>query len=307
MTTLQGVPMKDKINLNYNSKISSQTGYQIVEFPKNSLDFELEILNLLTQTDFLSKKNRSTVQIKDLHNLINENDQRVDQYLLNNVSKSFYSTNLEFREKYLCLIKFLAQDLFNFDFLFQETPNIRFHFPVPLIDKYRNKDGLYLGHHCDSMLGHPLEEINCWLPLSECWGSATLQLMDLFNSISVLDDFAKFFDYDHEIFHRQGRDLFYEALANTPRLSDKTISKTLPINMSYGELLIFDSRCIHSPAENKESITRVSIDFRIIPVELYNNLKVDYISMGRSGRKYCKGDVFSSSTAQELLHGTINF
>ncbi len=85
MTTLQGVPMKDKINLNYNSKISSQTGYQIVEFPKNSLDFELAYAD-----GFSFKKNRSTVQIKDLHNLINENNQRVDQHLLNNVSKSFY-------------------------------------------------------------------------------------------------------------------------------------------------------------------------------------------------------------------------
>ena len=295
--------MYDVINFYYNSKINSQTGYEIVEFPKNSFDFESEIVKLLSEKGFIPKnKDMSTIQIKDLHNFIDKKNQRVDQHLLNNVSKSFYTTNPEFGEKYLRLLKFFAQEFFEFDFLFQNIPNIRFHFPVPLIKKYKYKDGSFLGHHCDSMLGHPMGELNCWLPLSSCWGSASLQLMNLLDSISILDNFAKTFDYHHETYHNKGRDLFYEALTNNPRLLDKILSKTLPINLKFGELLIFDSRCIHSPAVNKENITRVSIDFRIIPVETYNNLKVEYVSMGRSGRKFCKGDVFSNFSVQELLH-----
>ena len=43
-----------------------------------------------------------------------------------------------------------------------------------------------------------------------------------------------------------------------------------PMEMSYGEYYIFDgNRCVHGNKENKTNKTRVSFDFRIVPLDRY--------------------------------------
>ena len=44
-------------------------------------------------------------------------------------------------------MKHIGREFFEFDFIFQETPTIRFHFPVPYTDLYRTKDGVHLEYH----------------------------------------------------------------------------------------------------------------------------------------------------------------
>ena len=74
----------------------------------------------------------------------------------------------------------------------------------------------------------------------------------------------------------------------------------VPVPMDYGEVIFFDPRCVHGTAENSESETRVSLDFRLIPLDAYDKLDRVYKSQGRSGRTFTRGDVYSSKSAREL-------
>ena len=42
-----------------------------------------------------------------------------------------------------------------------------------------------------------------------------------------------------------------------------------PININFGNFLIFDSGLKHGNILNKEEITRISFDFRVIPMSLF--------------------------------------
>ena len=64
-----------------------------------------------------------------------------------------------------------------------------------------------------------------------------------------------------------------------------------PINLIYGEYVIFDSGLEHGNKINKEDLTRISFDFRVIPISLYNkdneNLSFD------QKKKFTLGDYYS--------------
>jgi len=227
--------------------------------------------------------------------------QAPDEYGLNEMTKLLYDTDEVFKRTYLEVIKYLTREVFPFEFLYQETPTMRFHFPVPFMDSYRDKSGNYLGHHNDGMLGHSFEEINCWLPLTKSSGTAALQIAGLAESIDLLKDFCRDFGYDAERFYEHGRVKFVQKLFDDEEFKRKAIEVTKPFEMEYGQLLIFDSRCIHATAENIEKKTRISADFRLIPLNRYEQLDCVYASRGRSKRKFVRGDVFSRLSSADLL------
>ena len=272
-------------------------GLEVISFDTDALDFAAEVRRLLVEKGFT----RTEPDLVQLHKVVPEDDQRADKHLLNNVTKAFYETSAVFRDCYLGLIAQLASSTFTEDFLFQETPTIRFHFPAPLPDQYRDRTGRYLGHHNDGMLGHSHDEINCWLPLTDCRGSAALEMAGFETSISALKEFYRWINSDAEAYYRKGRGLFFEMMTSDESYGTRVIEACQPLPMKYGELLVFDSRCLHAPAENVGDETRISFDFRIIPLARYERRTHEYRSAGRSGRSFSRGDIYSSKSGREIL------
>ena len=271
-------------------------GTRKVGFPAASMDLAEELGRLLVEKGFVASRS----SLEELHRFVNPEDQQVDEHGLNNVTKSFYQTSPNFLDRFRQVVVHAAMEVFDFDFLFQATPTVRFHFQGPMPDAYRSPEGDYLGQHNDGMLGHSHEEINIWLPLTSCSASAALQLAELPESIALLKEFAAEFGADHDTYHRAGRKLFVERMMRDLDFRARAVSACKPRPMRYGEMLVFDSRSLHATAENREPMTRISIDFRIIPVDRYDAIKMVYRSQGRSGRNFTRGDVFESRSGREL-------
>ena len=269
-------------------------GLKKVSYPVPAIDFRAEINNLLIQKGFVDR----IVPLEELHLHLRPEDRVATAF--NNVTEAFYETNDQFRQIYFSLMKYIAQEIFDFDFIFQATPTIRFHFPGPYEDMYRSKDGKYLGYHVDGMNGHPMEEINCWLPATSCYESNALQIASLEDGIRILNLLLDDINYNEEIYLKSGFDLNYMKLNSDPEYLRLAVNSCKPLSMKYGELLVFDPRCVHSTAENQEKHTRVSLDFRLIPVEAYDKLTREYKSQGRSGRMFARGDIFYQSSVREL-------
>lgn len=259
-------------------------------YPLENLYLRSEMIMLLIEKGFI----KEPVSLENLHIHIAKEDQIANEYDgLNTVSKSFYETSEVYQEIYFKLVKYIARNILEFDFIFQTTPTIGFHFPNSFSGvRYKAPEGTLMTHHNDAMLGHPFEEINCWLPLTECYGSNSLQLATLNESNSLLKDFCQEFDFDADIYHTQGRERFFEKLIADGDFKKRVLDSVSPVKTVPGEVILFDSRCIHTTAENVENITRISMEFRLIPLHIYEAMTRTYKSAGRSGRLFVRGDVF---------------
>ncbi|MEH2079515.1 MAG: hypothetical protein V7K89_05730 [Nostoc sp.] len=167
------------------------------------------------------------------------------------------------------LVKYIAQEVLGFDVVFESSPPLRFHFPVPLPDRFKSSRGNHLTHHTDTLFGDYFEQINCWLPLTDCYGSSGLQMTSFLESILILDKFAETLGYDFAAF-RNSRQQFFDLFNTDEALQDILLQNCTGINSKFGEVIMFDPRVIHGTAENIEGITRVSIDFRLLPLNAYN-------------------------------------
>lgn len=283
-----------KIDLSKPSVLND--GFRKVSYPTEMFDLGSEITNLLIEKGFISE----AVPLEALHKYLKPEDMVPDDLDLNPVTKQFYDTSERFRDIYFGLIKHISEKFFDYDFIFQEVPTIRFHPPVRFSEIRRSNTGLLLNYHTDSVLGHPLQEINCWLPVTKCYGNNALQVSSLENGIDALSQLSKEFDFDEEVFHTQGREYMVSKMQTDDDYIKFIVDACQPVNMEYGEVIFFDPRCMHGTAENNESDTRISLDFRLIPLEAYNNLSRAYKSQGRSGRTFTRGDVYFSCSAKEL-------
>lgn len=274
-------------------------GLQINSYPTELFNFQEEILTLLIEKNYIKSK----VPLEDLHHHIPLEQQTPDGYIINKVISSFYDTGPSFQKSYFKFVKYIAEKVVKKDVIFQTTPTIRFHFPLTsgnqLETKYRAPNGKAILHHIDSMQGHPFEEINCWVPLSKCYGSNALQIGSLKDSIKILSMFKEY-DYNLDVYYKQGKSLFLNKMLSDPEFLEFVLQNTKPLAMEYGEVLLFDSRCVHGPDENFTDHTRVSLDFRMIPCEAYANFTRTYQSVGRTARKFERGDVFYEKSISEL-------
>lgn len=116
-------------------------------------------------------------------------------------------------------VRWLQQTQFHVSLIYQRKPTLRTQLP----------NNLSVGtFHRDSEYGHPPEEWNIFVPLTDCRESATIHL------------------------------------ESAP---DK--GNYQPVNLAYGECLIFDSALRHGNVLNTTGRTRVSFDFRLILAHEY--------------------------------------
>ena len=201
--------------------------------------------------------------------------------------------NPSVREAYLRLVRFLARDVLRFDVVFEANPFLRFHVPAPMPLRYRGNDGRLLAHHNDILVGDSYDQINCWLPLTRCRGTAAFHMSTLERSQSLLLRFAADRGLDATTFVGS-RALFYERLAMDRAFRDEVVASCLPIEIDYGEVVVFDSRVLHATTENTEDLTRISIDFRLAPVPAYERRAT------AGGTAPLKGAFYDERTAFEI-------
>tara|TARA_Y100000590_G_scaffold380390_1_gene448720 strand:+ start:5606 stop:6319 length:714 start_codon:yes stop_codon:yes gene_type:complete len=65
-----------------------------------------------------------------------------------------------------------------------------------------------------------------------------------------------------------------------------------PMNLNYGQYILFDSGLLHGNRTNVEKSTRISFDFRIIPSSKWKNDKYRNISTIAKNKKFEIGDYF---------------
>ena len=190
-------------------------------------------------------------KLEDIHNVLNTDK-------VNEESKLFYSDISElgktdrnslfvkkFYQKYdeneyfFELYKsFIIQEILPLfpleeNLVIQKTPNIRFHLPNNSnLGRYKNDPSdEIIGLHNDNEFGHPKEEINIIIPITE-----------MFDTNSI---YFESFPYSNK----------YESLKLTQN----------QFFMGYF------NQCRHFNTVNKTNNTRVSFDFRIIPYSLYKD------------------------------------
>ena len=209
-----------------------------------------------------------------------------------------------FGSTYRRLVKDLAARVLGFDVVFERSPPLRFHFPVALPDRYRSRAGHDLSHHSDTVFGDPFEQINCWLPLTNCAASSTLQVLDFEPSLALLRAFADHLGGDAQRFADSRQQLF-EFLDAEPAWQRLVVEETRPVPARVGELLLFDTRTVHGTAHNVEDATRVSIDFRVVATRDYDALHRRLAELGRpvplaDGELTVRGELYDERTAAEV-------
>ena len=154
----------------------------------------------------------------------------VDSQFRQNQDKNIEISDVGFINLYKDFIKYLREEYFKFDIIYQSKPSLRIHYP-----EYTSY-GIF---HTDSEYNHPNSEINLWMPITQTLNTATMWIEQT-----------------------------------------KGEKDYIPINMNYGDLLIFNSELMHGNKINKENYTRISMDFRVIPKNLYKSNNKNSVTQG---------------------------
>ena len=134
-----------------------------------------------------------------------------------------------------CILPALKEETGEGEFLVQREPSFRVHLPnnTALGMRAEEGGGEKIGLHCDADYNHPAEEINFVLTITGQYAT---------NSFYVESEPGKG-DY-------------------------------FPILLNYGEIFRFyGNRCRHYNRVNKTGVTRISLDFRVVPGNLTGPLQ----------------------------------
>jgi hypothetical protein len=157
----------------------------------------------------------------------------------------------------------------------QRTPTFRVFFPdAP------GYPGATSYHH-DIMLGHNPREVNVFVPLVRCEATRSLLLAELPASLELLREY----DWD---FARFGRDTQRDGA-----LQQRCARICQPLRLDVGDIVVFDSRCVHAGPHNKTDLTRVTFDTRILPVAELEAQQNHYRGRGRRRADFAVGAYFT--------------
>jgi len=76
-----------------------------------------------------------------------------------------------------------------------------------------------------------------------------------------------------------------------------------PVELKYGECLLFDPRCLHATQDNRTDATRVSTDVRIILRRDFESLPLAYRGTGRMRMRFAPGHYYHDQSIRELVAG----
>jgi hypothetical protein len=254
----------DHYRVNYQKRYLLQKKFNSDSIVVDMENYYLELRHELTELLLAKKIIPKRIPLERLHEYIGDDLKRYGNDGLGAVGTFLYENNEVF---VTALRKFihnvLYKKVFQQPFLFQKTPTFRIHCPNA------ENSAFFPHYHTDLALGHPPWEINLWLPLTPPVQSHGFYLASLDDSTAIAEylNFDLFSVMDDAVF----RDGDYLKFCE---------EKFLPVNVATGNALIFDGRCFHT-AMPIQTHTRISVDFRIVLEEDFNNAEYIYQNCGR--------------------------
>lgn len=258
------------------------SGHHVARFEWSKFDFAGEIKKLLVQKGIVSDATIANVPLEKLHEQLPAAKKALDETELNAVSKSFYETGELLLTIYRRFVRDVIGPLFGEDLYFQATPTLRFQFPHQPGFHWRPRI------HTDIMLGHPPAEVNIWLPLTRAFGTNTMLIASLEDSRRILEDLS--YDFEKFALRVQKDEAFWQSCAD----------RMHPVELEYGELLLFDPRCLHATQDNRTDSTRISMDVRIILRRDMENLPLEYRGTGRMRMLFAPGHYYYEKSVRQL-------
>jgi len=199
---------------------------------------------------------------------------------INEVQKFLYNldTDKTWYKMYLDLLKTLYKEL-GYDFYFQKTPTVRVHCPNAVGSEH------YPMYHTDCSLGHPPQEVNVWLSLTNNENSGFF-IMSLEDSMKYIEN------YSHDKLFQMGTNDKKGFNQDCHKLSKE-------VDSSLDYVYLFNSLRIHSGMPRQDD-TRVSMDIRINPVDKFVH---GYIGSGKQQAEYWPGGHFGyhEKSIKELI------
>ena len=268
--------LKDYNSPSLIKKIFSNWMYQ-GKYNTPSIQFKENIINELLKKDFITEDKFSNYnfELEKLHLCLKSELKNLDESEQNEISISFYETSDIIKKSYVEFIKKVVSPLFSEKIYYQIVPTFRFHFP--------NQKGYHWEdrYHSDIMLGHPPFEFNLWIPFTKVYSTNSMRLMPYKESIKLME----FCNNDFELFAKKTQ--YDENFRN------KLKQESSPLDMNYGDFIIFDPRCLHCTQYNDTKDTRVSMDIRIIMKSAFRNYSREYKTTGRKKMPFLPGHYFS--------------
>lgn len=265
----------------YLAKLAS--GQKIINYNPAIYPFAKHIRRLLIKKGLVEPRSLEGLdQLENLHRILPESMMALDDGELNEISRSFYENDAEFVETYELMLKNVIGTQITKKFVFQSTPTIRFHFP---------REGGFNWNprfHSDIMLGHPPQEINLWLAICGARDSASMSIASMKESVNLLESFDLNFSQ------------IAEKVQNDPEVAKHCVNISRPAELEYGQILAFDSRCLHATQFNNTDWTRISLDFRIIPWSDYKNMRLSYQGAGRRKMPFLQGHYYDSRASTDI-------
>lgn len=215
--------------------------------------------------------------LDELHKAVPEAMTALDSSGINEVSRQLYDITPDFAAEYRRFVEgHICRELIGEALVMQQSPTLRCYFPKARGFEWR------LNYHTDIMLGHPPQEINIWLPFTRAYGSNAMRIAPLAPSLDILGRYG--FDFVR----------FAEAVQVDDALQEELLAITAPAVMEAGEVLLFDSRCLHVLQNNQTDHTRISMDLRVMRLSEYKALEVPYTGTGRRRMPFTVGEYYSS-------------
>lgn len=205
-----------------------------------------------------------------------------------------------FQKIYLNLMRRLRREVLDFDFVFERVPVIRCVAPNQLsLRPLRLADGTLMAYHTDMLYADPCGQINCWLPFTQNNNSASLQLCSLNTSLKILKHFMAGQNCEDHI-SCDTRAKFFQYLSNDSEQREAILSNSYPLNVPIGTTRFFDMRRLHATADNRESTTRISMDYRIVPMDVYRLLTLRDVAPTYAGTALLKGAFYNAFQVDDL-------
>jgi hypothetical protein len=249
-------------------------GYDVGCFP-----FRQALLRRLIGLGILAEE----MPLECLHDTLRQEQMLADGSGQTPVAIACYDCGHELRAMYRRFLKeFIEPDVIREPFLFQAELTFRFSFPGSPGYTWRPN------YHTDIALGHPPQEINLWAPLTECDAGNTLIFGNLDDSMGVWREF----DYDFARYHGE--------LDVDDGLQNRCARLTRPLLCHYGQLFVFDSRCMHLSQVNTTSRTRVSFEFRLVPLTDFRQIDMTYVGTGRRGSRFEPGGFYAPMSSADI-------
>ena len=265
-------------------KILRGNGTARLPFDRDGFPFHDLVCDMLVDKGVLNRTQAAEMgNLGQLHRFLPQSAMDFDADELNEISRQFYDQSAGFIAAYhRFLTEVIMPTVVGGDFVFQRTPTIRFNFPNAGGFNWKPR------YHTDIMLGHPPQEVNCWLPVTNAFASNSMRLAPLTDSLAML----RSIDLD---FPR-----FTAEVQQNHALVSRCEAISEPVTIDYGNVLLFDSRCLHCTQQNVSDATRISFDFRIMAAPSYAAMGIDYRGSGRRKMLFRKGEYFDQRTAAEL-------